>query len=196
MLKRGNRTKYLDWGTNHKITNENNINANSINSNSMFKNKKNTRKIFLSKKAISPLIATVLLIAFAVSIGTLIMNIGKNVIADVGDCTDVKLDIQTINNKPLFCYEKEDNKINMMIKNTGSVDVKYLKLGITTQDFTHEEITLENSALKTGKTITQNIEYSKQESFKAEIIPVITASGKETICLDSALVAETIGPCN
>ncbi|MGV8150099.1 MAG: archaellin/type IV pilin N-terminal domain-containing protein [Candidatus Woesearchaeota archaeon] len=148
------------------------------------------------KRAISPLIATVLLIAFAVSIGTLIMNIGKDVIANVGDCTDVKMDIQTINAKPLFCYDKDNSKINLMVKNTGSVDIKYLKLSITTADFGHEELTVEDSSLKVGKTLTKSIDYSRQGDFKTEIIPIITASGKETMCLDNSIAAETIGPCN
>lgn len=148
------------------------------------------------KRAISPLIATVLLIAFAVAIGTLIMNIGKDVIANVGDCTAVKLDVQTINGKPLFCHDLENSKINMMIKNTGNVDIKYLKFSTTTTDFQHEEVAIDESSLKAGKTLTKSIDFSKQGSFKAEIIPVIIASGKETACLDNAIIAETLGPCN
>lgn len=148
------------------------------------------------KRAISPLIATVLLIAFAVSIGTLIMNIGKDVLANVGDCTDVKMEVQTINGKPLFCYDDTNDKINMMIKNTGGVDIKYVRLGITTTDFNHEEINVEDSALKAGKTLTKSVDYSRGGNFKTEIIPIITASGKETACLENAVIAETTGPCN
>lgn len=148
------------------------------------------------KRAISPLIATVLLIAFAVSIGTLIMNIGKDALANVGDCTDVKIEVQTINGKPLFCYDQDNDKINMMIKNIGGVDIKYIRLGITTADFNHEEINIDDSALKAGRTLTKSIDYSREGYFKTEIIPVITASGKETVCLDNAIIAETTDPCN
>ncbi len=148
------------------------------------------------KKAISPLIATVLLIAFAVSIGTLIMNIGKDVLANVGDCADVKMEVQTINNKPLFCHDENNKKINMMVKNTGRVDIKYIKLGITTADFNHEEIAIDKSSIKAGETLTKSVDYSRSGNFKTEIIPIITASGKETVCLEKAVVAETTGPCN
>lgn len=156
----------------------------------------NVNMLKRGKRGISPLIATVLLIAFAVSIGTLIMNIGKDVLANVGDCTDVTMEIQTINGKPLFCYDESNQKVNMMIKNTGKVDIKYIKLGITTADFNYEELIIEQSTLKAGKTLTKSIDYSRLGNFKTEIIPVITASGKETICLDKALTAETTGPCN
>ncbi|GIU69555.1 MAG: hypothetical protein KatS3mg002_0791 [Candidatus Woesearchaeota archaeon] len=148
------------------------------------------------KKGISPLIATVLLIAFAVSIGTLIMNIGKDVIANVGDCNEVKLEVQTVNGRQLFCYDEANRKINMMIKNTGAVDIKYLRLGITTLNFNHEELNIEDSALKSGKTIIKSVDYYQAESFKSELIPIIIASGKEMACFNAAVVEETIKSCN
>ncbi|MEM4637524.1 MAG: archaellin/type IV pilin N-terminal domain-containing protein [Candidatus Woesearchaeota archaeon] len=148
------------------------------------------------KKGISPLVATVLLIAFAVSIGTLIMNLGRDVLANVGDCNDVKIEIQTINNKPLFCYDQNNNKINIMIKNTGSVDIKSLKLGITTEDFKYQEISIDDSNIKVGKTITKSIDINMNKNFKTEIIPIIIASGKETACMNNAVVAETTQYCN
>lgn len=150
------------------------------------------------KRGISPLIATVLLIAFAVSIGTLIMNIGKDVIANVGDCTDVKIEVQTINSKPLFCYDPEQKNINMMIKNTGTVDIKYLKLAVTGADFSHEEVPIPDSSLRAGKTLTTSVNYPMMDGSKAEVIPIITASGKESTCLasENIVIAETLAPCN
>jgi len=148
------------------------------------------------KRGISPLIATVLLIAFAVSIGTMIMNWGKDVIANVGDCNDVKLEVQTINGKPLFCYDTLNNKINIMIKNTGSVDIKELRLSVTAADFSHEEKLLSDSSLKSGSIITQNIDFVKSGTFKVEIVPYIVSGGKEKACLDKSLASEAIARCN
>ena len=149
-----------------------------------------------SKRGISPLIATVLLIAFAVSIGTMIMNWGKDVIANVGDCNDVKLDVQTINGKPLFCYDTLNNKINVMVKNTGSVDVKELHLSVTAADFSHEEKIIDESSLKSGAIITKNIDFLKSGTFKVEIVPYIVSGGKEKACLDKSVVSEAIERCN
>ena|SRR3989304_6222466 len=148
------------------------------------------------RRAISPLIATVVLIAFAVSIGVLVMNWGKDVIAIVGDCSQVKLEVQTINAKPLYCYDQENSKLSFMVKNSGSVDIRALKLSVTTTDFGHEEIDIQESSLKPGKTLTKTIDYSRQMPFKAEIVPVIVASGKEMSCLENTVVAESIEPCN
>jgi flagellin-like protein len=148
------------------------------------------------KKGISPLIATVLMIAFAVAIGTMLMNLGKDAIASVGDCPDVKLDIQTINGKPLFCYDTLNNKINVMIKNSGNVDIEKLQLRVTSPDFSSDDVDIAQSSLKTGAILTKNIGYTKSGAFKVEFIPIIVFSGKEKSCLDQAVVTESITKCN
>jgi flagellin-like protein len=149
------------------------------------------------KRGISPLIATVLLIAFAVSIGTMIMNWGKDAIATVGDCKDVKLEVQTINGKPLFCYNTLDGQINVMIKNTGTVDVKSMNLVITAADFSHDDKPLPDSAIQTGAILTKSIKYVKAGTFKVELVPVIIVAGKEKACfIDKPISTDAIDPCN
>ena len=113
------------------------------------------------KRGISPLIATVLLIAFAVAIGTMIMNWGKDVVDNVGDCGEVKIELQTINGKPLFCYDPLNTKLNFMIKNTGSVDINNLQMRVTAADFSHEEKQIDDSSLKAGAIMTKNVNYVK-----------------------------------
>jgi flagellin-like protein len=151
----------------------------------------------IGKRGISPLIATVLLIAFAVAIATMIMNIGGGLIKNSGECKDVKMEVQTINGKPLFCYDVLNNNINVMLKNTGSVDIEKLKLIVTSADFSHEEKLIDNSAIKAGAIMTKNINYIRSGTFKVEIAPVISVSGKDQVCFpDTPVVAETIDRCN
>jgi flagellin-like protein len=148
------------------------------------------------KRGISPLIATVLLIAFAVAIGTMVMNIGRNVNANVGDCNDVKLEVQTINGKPLLCYDTLNNKMNFLLKNTGSVDIQMLKFYVTASDFSHEEKDLVESSIKQGDTLSKNFDYVKSGTFKVELVPVISFAGKDRVCLQQAAVTESIDRCN
>jgi flagellin-like protein len=147
------------------------------------------------RKGISPLIATVLLIAFAVSIGVMIMNGGKNR-TTVGDCSETKLEVQIINNKQLFCYDTLNNRINVMIKNTGETDVERLKMRVITPDFNTEDKDLSESAIKAGDIKTKNIDYVHSGTFRVEIIPVITVGGKEKICSDKYIYVDDIGSCN
>ena len=76
----------------------------------------NKMRIFSSRKAVSPLIATVLLIAFAVALGAVVMNWGRGYVEDTANMarersdtevtctTDVGLAIVEIDNIPQVCY--------------------------------------------------------------------------------------------
>jgi flagellin-like protein len=150
----------------------------------------------LGRRGISPLIATVLLIAFAVSIGTMIMNAGKDVLPSAGDCSETKLEVQMFSEKPVFCYDIANNKINVMIKNTGSTDVNRLKMRVILPDFSTEDRDLSDSAIKAGDIKTKNIDYVHSGKFRVEIIPVITSGGKEKICSDKYIYVDDIGSCN
>jgi len=149
----------------------------------------------LNRRGISPLIATVLLIAFAVSIGTMIMNWGKDAVA-VGDCSETKLEVQMINTKPLFCYDIPNSRINVMIKNTGTTDVNRLKMRIITPDFNTEDKDLTDSSIQAGDIKTKNIDYVHSGKFRVEIIPIITTGGKEKICSDKYVFVDDISACN
>jgi flagellin-like protein len=146
-------------------------------------------------RGISPLIATVLLIAFAVSIGTMIMNWGKDAVA-VGDCTETKLEVQMFSDKPVFCYDTLNSKVNVMIKNTGSTDVDRMKMRVILPDFTTEDKELSDSALKSGDIKTKNIDYVHSGKFRVEIIPIITVGGKERVCSDKYIYVDDIPGCN
>ena len=62
-------------------------------------------RFFNNKRGVSPLIATVLLISFAVALGAVVLNWGRNLdISKPGDkCTGITIKIRTINNAQV-CY--------------------------------------------------------------------------------------------
>jgi len=149
----------------------------------------------LGRRGISPLIATVLLIAFAVSIGTMIMNWGKDAVA-VGDCTETKLEVQMIGEKPLFCYDMINSKINVMLKNTGSTDINSMKMRVISSDFKTEDKDIIGSSIKSGDIKTENIDYVHSGQFRVEIIPTISVGGKARVCSDKYVFVDNIPACN
>jgi flagellin-like protein len=149
----------------------------------------------LNRKGISPLIATVLLIAFAVSIGTMIMNWGKGAVA-VGDCSETQIQVQEISGKPMFCYDTLNNKVNVMVKNTGSTDINRLKMRVIAADFSTEDVDVSDSAIKSGDIKTKNINYVRSGKFRVEVIPIITSAGKERVCADKYVFVDDISACN
>ena len=82
----------------------------------------------LNKKAISPLIATVLLIAFAVTLGAIVLNFSQESTLELRDeaeskiergltCSlDLVIDILEINNNKFICYNRSStNNLEVII---------------------------------------------------------------------------------
>src|SRR3989338_10278026 len=91
----------------------------------------NMPKILNSKKGVSPLIATILLIAFAVALGSVVMNWGLNL--DLGKsadkCASVNIKIRNIEGAEI-CYGGfgANGYINFIIDNVGESDLNGLSV--------------------------------------------------------------------
>ena len=94
----------------------------------------------MNKKAISPLLATVFLIAFAVSLAVIVININA-VVVEPGNatievkvneneaCKGVNLEVAVIDTR-YVCYRNESGKtfIDYILKNIGEKSVRKLKV--------------------------------------------------------------------
>jgi flagellin-like protein len=69
---------------------------------------------FIGKKAISPLIATVLLLAFVVALSTVIIQINPF----KKDCGDANIKIGELNGIKMICYNEQEKKITFDIVNS------------------------------------------------------------------------------
>src|SRR3989344_3348060 len=111
---------------------------------------------FAGKKGVSPLIATVLLIAFAVALGAVIMNWGRGFVqertADVDKTTkietgcalDVNIKVSQISGTPQLCYGGGGTTgyIEFTLDNQGRKDVKELGLVIGGQTGVYQNASL------------------------------------------------------
>src|SRR3990167_1379626 len=86
-----------------------------------------------SKKGVSPLIATILLIAFAVALGSVVMNWGLNLNLGKSDdkCRNVEIKLRDIDSAEA-CYGGfgSNGYINFIIDNTGSADISGLAIWV------------------------------------------------------------------
>ena len=84
---------------------------------------------FFNKRGVSPLIATVLLISFAVALGSVILTWGTNL--QTGGCSGVSMKIRNIGDAEA-CYSGsgQNGYINFFIDNTGSKDISGLDIWI------------------------------------------------------------------
>lgn len=135
----------------------------------------------------SPLIATVLLMAFAVALGGMIMNWSS----DIGetstvDCSGIDMNI----NK--FCYS--NNKIFLNGRNTGEEEIQELKLEISNVAAEYS-MSIGDSKLNKGASINKEVPAIIDDNTKVYLIPSIKASGEIISCEKPIMKKEPIPKC-
>jgi len=145
---------------------------------------------FKQRRAMSPLLATVILIAFAVAIGALIMNWTTNI--NIASCIDAEIEFMKIGEKPTICYN--NGKINLVVLVKGNTNIEGLLVRITDEDLNVVDKIIEQKAAK-GDTIRANIEYVKNKSVRVDVYPIIDRLDKEEICTDRGIYVDPLGDC-
>lgn len=150
----------------------------------------------LNKKGMSPLIVTILLIAFAVALGTMIMNwSSETVIATPISCETTNLAFQVAFDEEALCYNDETQELQLAIKNDGSSSIDFLIYRRVMPDFSVKDVKMPDSYVGSGKLYKADIKFANSDKVHVEFVPGIMVAGQETLCTDKALVRETIRTC-
>ena len=160
-------------------------------------------KALNSKKGVSPLIATILLIAFAVALGSVIMNWGLNLnIGKENDiCGKVEIKIRSLDAEVCYSGFGANGYINFILDNTGSTDVNGLSIWIIGEKGTRL-FDLDNIAFKKGILFDKrDMEVSYDFNVYGKIrevqfIPKTQSSKGQELCTTSAVKAQKIGICS
>ena len=165
--------------------------------------------MFSSKKALSPLIAAVLLIVVVVGIGAVVTGIVRSTVSenqrtiegksDEMSCSrDVVIEVVKIDGEPQIC--KGSGYINAVLDNTGTVDIDDFQLKVfgTTGFYNNE--TLATGALSPGAAIEINGNFSQSAVGTVEqvqIVPKLRKTGATGyyFCADVAARYEGIADC-
>ena len=160
------------------------------------------------KKGVSPLIATVLLIAFAVALGAVVMNWGRtyvqdtqNTVRDKGDLdvkcsSDVRLKVGKISNIIQFCYGGggTGGYVNMLIINDGIVDIDSLRFAVVGAlgVYTNNSLNATGLAQSEPKRVNLSYDYTLYGAVKqVRITPVVNVGGNPKPCSGNALEKDT-----
>ncbi len=168
---------------------------------------KRGKSFFRNRKGVSPLIATVLLIAFAVALGAIVMSWGKSYITqtqtDVQNkgnlqmtCSeDVGINILSIAGSFDACYNDSNSsakgKVEFTLKNSGSEALAGLKVQVITNVSVNEtDIT---RSIEPGSVYRNNsISYPANQSFKELVInPEIKVGSDTKVCANSEITLDT-----
>ena len=139
-----------------------------------------------SRKAVSPLVATVLLIAFAVALGAVVMNWGKQQVEthveELEACRDVSMRWYLLNEKEQICYT--DSKLVFTVENGVTTNVNDLKLIVVglSEIYVKDRTRL---GLKKGDIRTAELDYELAkygEPQEIRLIPVIDVDEESVVC--------------
>jgi len=154
-----------------------------------------------SKKGVSPLIATVLLVAFAVALGSVVMNWGLNLNLGKPDkCRSVDLKIREVGASDVcFGGFGRSGYINFVLDNTG-IDVNGLTILIIgdkgTRFFDMNNAIIKKDSLFDKKDKEVSYDFSVYGNIKqVQFIPKVKGTELQ-VCSKNAVTADKIGVCS
>jgi hypothetical protein len=152
----------------------------------------------MNKRGMSPLLLTIILIAFAVALGAMIMSWGAdNASAQSGSCQNSNLAVQKAFDKDLICFNEATSKLKIVVKNTGKQKIEGLVFrNINPATLSPRDTPLPSSSLDPGKLYEIEIPYQQTSKTHIEIIPIILIDKTPTNCDDKAIVREQILACS
>lgn len=140
----------------------------------------------MNKKALSPLIATVLLIAFAVALGVMIMTWTQSIPNSNVNCAEIVLEEQNI------CYTGE--QIRLQVRNSGKVDISGIQMRISDQ-IKEVDLKLKDSAIPGGANFNRDIEFAKVGIAAVEIFALVDEGGNLEMCSKEEIGIKTLPNC-
>ncbi len=185
-------------------------------------NNKKTNRLLKSRKAVSPLIATVLLIAFAVALGAVVMNWGRGYVEDTANmarersdtevtcASEVGVDLVDIDNTPQICYNStggpgNNATLEFILENKQSKTIEKLQVRLI-GSATRVPVTLDiNESLSTNQAKFMNVSYNADDDGadnklgdlqQVKFTPYIRSGGSDVACPSSAETATTIKACS
>lgn len=159
----------------------------------------------MNKKGVSPLVATLLLIAFAIALGLVVMNWGKSYIeekseftagVEVGSCGLVELSIIKVSGKEKVCYNPAEQTIKVFLESGTELRIHDIKVSVLGSNGIHNIDSILDSPLEraTGAQITFNYPANIGKIEQVKFIPKIGIE-EQSFCAHKTVVSENIEQC-
>ncbi|MEM4263982.1 MAG: archaellin/type IV pilin N-terminal domain-containing protein [Candidatus Woesearchaeota archaeon] len=160
--------------------------------------------IFHSKKGVSPLIATILLIVFSIALGAVVMSWGEAYIEEKAEfvqtaetgtgCSSAHFSLVNIAGVPQICFRQ--NLIEMIIDNSPAIDIADIHTRIVGSKDVYVRESVLDSPLKKGsskKVVFPIADVGEIKQIK--FTPQVYIGNTLTMCPQGALLIERIIPC-
>jgi flagellin-like protein len=152
----------------------------------------------MNKRGIAPLVATLLLISFAVALGVVIMNFGRAQVELEAQCPiNIGLTLSNVNRNNEFCYDNNAKEVRFTLENGVNIKVEGLIVNIIG---TNQAQSAELNDAKIGKAANYmgKVHYDSASSGnirQVKITPKVILYDEEQICIEKALIVEQINEC-
>lgn len=161
----------------------------------------------MNKKALSPLVATILLIAFAIALGIVVMSWGKSYIEekaeftagpmDASACGLVELGIIEVGGKDRICYSAADSSIEVFLENGPELGIADIRVRVLGSNGIHTIESVLDSPLERSASAQLKFNYPSGIGAieQVKLTPIVSAGGEYATCTSQAAVSEDIGEC-
>lgn len=171
---------------------------------------------FSHKKGIAPLIATVILVAFAVALGALVIDWNRGYVEDVADLSkeqsstklscqfEIGLSVADVKGEQKICFRNESG-IELTLENNEKTDIEDVKARVTTNSSIYGPLAINSTAggnltfigggdAEKGIISIDLFNGTTELIDEVLIFPGIDVEGTTIYCYDSAIIIE--GPLN
>ncbi len=153
---------------------------------------------FGRRKGIAPLVATLLLITFAVSIGFLFMSFGRAQVDLEATCTiDIGMDFLEIGGQKQICMNRIKNDLTFTVQNGANIAVDGVMVNVIGTERA-ESFDLNDAKMPKAGSYVTHLGYNEElsgEIRQLKIIPKVVLFDTQEVCIEQALVVENVPNC-
>src|SRR3989344_4443035 len=150
----------------------------------------------INRKAVTPIMITLLLISFAVAVGVVVMSFGRAQIEEEAQCPiEIGLKFAVINGKEHYCYG--NNQLSFTLENGVNIKVEVLIVNVIGAQKA-ETFELNDAKLAKAGTYVGNLRFDSAvggEIRQVKITPKVVLYDVEQICTEKSLIVETVSGC-
>jgi len=155
-------------------------------------------KLFHSKRGITPLFATIILVLFASAIGVVAINVGRAQIEVNTQCSlEIGLQASILNNQPQVCLIPTANQLFFIMENGQTIDIEALRIRIIGEDGILVK-ELDDSRIERGNPLLRYEEYNVQRYGnvrQVKFTPKIKLYDQNIYCNEQAFILENVREC-
>ena len=151
-----------------------------------------------SKKGVTPLLATLMLVVLAIGLGVIVMNFGRAQIEIAAQCAvDIGMNVVSLNEKPQLCIDRAKSQLFFIVENGRQLPIESLKLRVIGEKDVLNGDVPESQVDRLG-TVLKYVPYDFVrfgEVRQVRLTPEITLYDQKIVCTEQSVSFETVRDC-